>query len=73
MPQHCDRCRREAPTQDSTAFLDWEAIGDGSDVRCPDCVTGAEQQAVDDDMMDLQQAADDAEFRRITGHGGALG
>jgi hypothetical protein len=40
-----------------------EALGDGTEVMCPGCITGEEQQAIDEDMMQL---ADNVEFNEIT-------
>lgn len=44
----CSRCRRscEGPAD----FIGWE-LGDGSEMICPGCITGAEQQALDEDDM----------------------
>lgn len=53
MEQHCARCRRLAPAQESSEFGDWEALGDGSEVICPGCITGAEQQRMDEEVMDV--------------------
>jgi hypothetical protein len=59
---HCCRCRRPSPPQDSSEFGDWEAYGDGTEVICPGCITGAEQQQMDEDMFDVED-----EVRRIYG------
>lgn len=48
--QHCDRCGRPAPDQESADFTEWEAVGDGTTVLCPDCITPAEHQAMIEDM-----------------------
>lgn len=63
LTQRCARCRREAPDQASREFVHWEAIGDGTDVLCPGCITGEEQRVIDEDAMQL---VDDAEFDEIT-------
>ncbi len=51
--QTCARCGKQAPPMESNAFLDWEALGDGSAVCCPDCLTADEQQAIDEADMEL--------------------
>jgi len=46
---HCSRCLTPAPAVESPDFLDWEASSEGgSDVVCPDCITPAEQQEMDE-------------------------
>lgn len=62
MSQHCERCRRAAPDEASGDFPYWEALGDGSALLCPGCITGAEQQAFDEEAM---QVAEDTEFDEI--------
>lgn len=49
----CARCGREAPPQESDHFGEWEALDDGDAVVCPGCITPAEQQAIDEEMMTL--------------------
>lgn len=61
----CARCRRVAPAQDSDAFLEWEALGDGGQVICPDCVTPAEQQAMDEDIMAMADKVRENRLRRM--------
>jgi hypothetical protein len=34
-------------------YIHWEVIGPGDAAMCPDCITGEEQQAIDEDAMDL--------------------
>jgi hypothetical protein len=51
--ERCKRCLRLAPPWESSEYTDWEAIDDGQAVICPGCVTGQEQQAMDEDIMDL--------------------
>lgn len=46
----CARCGR-GPSGDNLDDLEWEVV-DGQDV-CPDCVTPAEAQALDEDVMRL--------------------
>lgn len=43
----------------------WEAVGDGSAVRCPGCLTGEEEQQLDEDMFQVQAAADLETLREI--------
>lgn len=54
---NCARCARPSPSQTSAEFKDWEALGDGGAVVCPDCITAEEQQAVDEDDMDTADQA----------------
>ena len=50
--ERCARCGREAQSQISDAFLEWEVIdSDGDRVICPGCITGIEQQLMDEDVM----------------------
>lgn len=49
----CARCGRESPPQDSDYFTEWEALGDGTAVVCPGCITPEEQAAIDDEAMHL--------------------
>ncbi len=47
---YCERCKRPID-QESDNFVEWEAIDeDGDKVVCPGCLTGAEEQAVIDDV-----------------------
>lgn len=56
MADQCARCHREAPPQEAADFIFWEALGDGSEVICPDCITGEERQAIDEAIVaDLRQ------------------
>jgi hypothetical protein len=48
----CARCGRQAPPPTSAEFSDWEALGDGSGVVCPECTTGEERQAMDEAFAD---------------------
>lgn len=45
---YCARCRRPAPAETSAEYLHWEAVGDGSTMICPGCITGAEEQEIDE-------------------------
>jgi len=45
------RCGRTVDDE-ADGFLDWEAVGDGSEVVCEGCLTPAEQQAIDDQLAD---------------------
>ena len=61
--EYCERCRKPAPQWESDDYSvsDWEALvrEDGTvGVICSGCVTGAEQQAMDEDMMDDMQPRD---------------
>ncbi len=51
---HCMRCGRLAPDEGSYDSLFWEAAdSQGDRLVCPGCLTGAEQQAMDEEMMAL--------------------
>jgi hypothetical protein len=63
--QGCARCLKAAPAQDSPGFADWEALGDGQQVICPDCVTPAEQQAMDEDAMAMAEKVRENRLRRM--------
>jgi hypothetical protein len=52
----CARCPKTCDDMDP-GFVYWEALGDGSKVLCPDCITSAEQSTIDQDMFRLEQAA----------------
>ncbi|MER7927052.1 hypothetical protein ABTY96_28500 [Streptomyces sp. NPDC096057] len=54
--EHCARCRRPAPEQDSKEFMDWEATADGLPV-CPGCLTLLDEQYADEAVMDLADEA----------------
>ncbi|MDV9168751.1 hypothetical protein R6V09_01155 [Streptomyces sp. W16] len=56
MHEHCSRCRRPAPPQDSKEFMDWEATEDGLPV-CPGCLTLLDEQYMDEAVMDLADEA----------------
>lgn len=45
---HCARCLRPAPGEDDTDLY-WECLDEV--IVCPDCITPAEQQAMDEDGM----------------------
>lgn len=51
--EHCARCRRSAPDQESGDFLEWEAMSDG--IVCPGCLTGEEENAFFDDFAELAE------------------
>src|SRR3954468_7789 len=56
--QSCTRCHRPMPPANSKKeFMYWEAFDDGDDVVCPDCVTPAEQEAIDEDMFETAAVA----------------
>lgn len=61
----CARCLRPAPPQDSREFIDWEALGNGQQVICPECITPAEQQAVDESDMELAEKVRENRLRRM--------
>ena len=71
--EHCERCKRLAPPWKSSQYSDWEAItlDDGEiGVMCPGCLTWEEQQAMDEDSMEMgaQIEADKAEAERNIAH-----
>lgn len=54
----CVRCGRDAPTQldgaaDDPSWAEWEVTDGGDNVICPGCLSGAEEQAIDDSFFDL--------------------
>ena len=54
----CMRCRRANPEADEGSLpTDWEVLTDARGevvgVMCSGCITGEEQRAIDDDMMEL--------------------
>jgi hypothetical protein len=54
--EYCERCRRLAPPWEDQSYVEWEAITrDNGEIGviCPGCVTGAEQQETDEDMVDV--------------------
>lgn len=55
--EHCARCRRPAPPQDSREFIEWEATEDGLPV-CPGCLTGLDEWHMDEDMFGLMDNGD---------------
>jgi hypothetical protein len=63
--QVCARCRREAPPEESSAFNDWEALGDGQQIICPGCLTGQEQQVIDEDAMAIAGKVQENRLRRM--------
>jgi len=64
MPR-CARCGREAPDETSDEILQWEAIGpDGDEMICGDCITPAEQAAMDEDFAAIGEL-----LRRCAGCG----
>ncbi len=56
---HCIRCLRPAPDEDDRSIeaLEWEALTDDGGqvvgVLCPECITPEEQQAMDEEEMEL--------------------
>ena len=47
--QRCSRCNRSFPGWDDPEATYWEAFGpDGAELICPGCITGEEQQALDE-------------------------
>ena len=52
MTQHCARCKREAPEQESDEFLTWEVIDEVGDVVvCEGCLTLAEENSIYSDGL----------------------
>lgn len=67
----CARCKQEAPPEESDAFGDWEALGpDGDQIICPGCITGEEQQAMDEDMMEIAEKVRENRLRRMASRQG---
>jgi hypothetical protein len=63
---HCARCLCANPADDLDDLpTDWEVLTDTSGevigVVCPDCLTAAEQQALDEDAMDAAGPGDSEE------------
>ncbi len=69
---HCARCLRIPGPQDlgyepddDTPPVDCEVLtdpyGEAVGVICPDCITPEEQQAIDEDTMDMADLADSGE------------
>lgn len=58
----CSRCRRPQPEVSSNSFSEWEVLvddsGDVVGVVCAGCLTGAEQQGIDEDAMVTAMEAD---------------
>jgi hypothetical protein len=55
--ERCSRCRRLAPSPDAVEYLEWEAADDGEAMICPGCLTGGEEQAIDEDMFAVEDEA----------------
>lgn len=53
-PERCSRCRRGFPGWDASEAFAWE--GSDDEKVCPGCVTGAEHQAIKEDMEELAAA-----------------
>jgi hypothetical protein len=49
-------CSRSINT-DEPHFVEWEETADGDEVVCPNCLTLAEEQAIDGDAFDAVEAA----------------
>lgn len=56
--EKCERCKRDAPPVDGDEFIYWEALSSGG-LICPGCVTLGEQQATDDDAMNMTALSPD--------------
>src|SRR3712207_211748 len=64
--QVCARCGRPAPPEESDDYVEWEALGpDGSEVVCGRCIIGAEQQAMDEAVMHLEEKVRENRLRRM--------
>jgi hypothetical protein len=56
--QHCMRCKRPAPSEDSDEFVDWEAADEtGDQVICPGCLNSEEETAIAEDAMATAEEA----------------
>jgi flagellar biosynthesis/type III secretory pathway protein FliH len=67
--QHCARCRRPAPDQLSSEFLEWEASGEtGEQVICPGCLTLGEERAIADDADETAEAGRDILLKEAEAH-----
>jgi hypothetical protein len=56
--QHCMRCKRLAPPEDSDEFVDWEAADEtGDQVICPGCLNSEEETAIAEDSMATAEEA----------------
>lgn len=64
--ERCARCQRPAPSVESNEYVKWEAHGpDGTRMVCPDCVTPAERQAMDEADMALDAKVRENKLRRM--------
>jgi hypothetical protein len=65
-PERCARCDRKAPSLKSQAILEWDASGqEGDSVICPNCLTEAEQQVMNEDMTGLAEKVRENRLRRM--------
>ena len=60
MDTRCVRCLKSQPAPDDAESIDWESVDDDAAMVCPDCVTVAEQQTIDDFDMALDEEHGDA-------------
>ena len=60
----CARCLKPAPAEESDAFSEWEPVRDGQQIVCPDCVTGAEKQELDEAAMAMAEKVRENRLRR---------
>ena len=53
--QSCARCGRPSPDPIPGSIpIDWEVLdAEGEQVICSGCITGAEQQAIDEDYVEM--------------------
>jgi hypothetical protein len=52
--ERCGRCGLPAPPVEASDYVFWEAIGEDG-VICPGCLTGQEEQAMDDQVMAFRE------------------
>jgi hypothetical protein len=62
---HCSRCQRAAPAEDSEEFVYWETDADGTTLICPHCLTLSEENTLAEAARETgipadRLAADDA-------------
>ncbi len=56
---HCARCQRAAPDVNSHEFMGWEALNEEGDIICPGCLSGAEVEAIEEDMQQTMLEAEE--------------
>jgi hypothetical protein len=62
--QHCLRCKRPAPSEDSDELSYWEAADEtGDQVICPGCLNSEEETAIAEDAMATAEEAQELQAR----------